>query len=476
VQGLAAIQSGETYYEEQAHAASDGRTVLVALTTHRVVYGRQDMLLVVAQDITAQRSAEDALRTLNSDLERHVDERTAELRQANEALERNSHYKDEFLATMSHELRTPLTGILGSTEVLAGEKFGPLNLRQMRAMKLIQESGEHLLGLINSVLDLSKLEAGKLALDVETMPVRDVCLSALHMVQAQAKAKGQIVTFDCVPDNFWLQADARRLKQILINLLANAVKFTPENGSVRLEVGANFVEGQVTFCVDDNGIGIAPADLANIFTPFFQINRGLDRLYGGAGLGLALVNRLVQLHGGMIDVASAPGQGSRFTVTLPCHPKPLTPPQQQPTSPVKKRAPTLRTSAGRTPLVLLAEDHLDSIEVLSSLLEMAGCSLVIARRGDEVVAAAQSRQPDLILMDVQMPGMDGLAATRAIRNLSGAVSRTPIIALTAMALWGDRERCLEAGANEYISKPFNVDHLFETMRRQLGSVETPRNA
>ena len=464
-----AIRSGETFYEEQQHQTQDGRAVYVAVTAHSVVYGGRLMALMIGQDITARRRAEESLRTLNSDLEQRVEERTAELRHANEELERSSRYKDEFLATMSHELRTPLTGILGSADVLAGEKFGQLSARQLRSIKLIQESGLHLLSLINSVLDLSKLEARRLMLELEPMLVRDVCVSSLHIVHAQANAKGQIVTFTCVPDNFRLHADVRRLKQILINLLANAVKFTPANGAIRLDVAADFIQEIVTFCVEDTGVGIADDELANIFKPFYQIHSGLDRQYGGAGLGLALVTRLVDLHGGSVAVASSVGHGSRFTVTLPCRPQPLAPVLSQSPNGAAAPIPTLTVAGGRAPLVLLAEDNAASAAVLSDLLELAGCRLVCVQRGDEALERAQSAGPDLILMDVQMPGMDGLTATRAIRHLPGPAARIPIIALTAMALWGDRERCLEAGANDYVSKPINMDNLFEAMRRQLGS-------
>jgi len=466
-EAAATIGRGETFYEEQTHHTADGQVVHVAIMAHRVVYGGQPVALVIAQDITARRTAEEALRALNTDLERRVEERTAELRQVNAALERSSRHKDEFLATMSHELRTPLTGILGSADVLAGERLGPLAPQQERAVQLIQESGQHLLSLINSVLDLSKLEVGRLVIDVEPLLARDVCLSALHMVQEQARGKAQIVTYTSNPNNFWLQADGRRLKQILINLLGNAVKFTPENGSIRLDVEADFVQGTATFCITDNGIGIAAADQAHLFEPFYQINSGLSRLYGGAGLGLALVKRLTQLHGGSVEVASTPGEGSRFTVTLPCRPRPLAPTPPAPPRETDSTIPNLTALVGRRPNVLLAEDHASSVEVLRSILELACCDLCVVGRGDLAVEEVQSRQFDLILMDVQMPVMDGLTAIRSIRGLPGAGARTPIIALTAMALWGDRERCLQAGADDYISKPVDLDQMFAAMLRQL---------
>jgi PAS domain S-box-containing protein len=468
-ESVAAILRGETVHKEQQYQIAGGRIVYVALTVHRIVYGSQPVALVIGQDITARWQAEEALRTLNTELEQRVEERTAELRQVNGELERSNRHKDEFLATMSHELRTPLTGILGSAEVLSGEQMGQLNAKQTRAVQLIQESGEHLLALINSVLDLSRLEAGRLTIDIEPVLLRDVCLGALHMVQPHSKSKSQIVTFSSTPDNFWLHADVRRLKQILINLLGNAVKFTPENGSIRLEVQADFAEATVSFCVTDNGIGIAADDLPRLFEPFYQANRGLNRLYGGAGLGLTLVQRLAQLHGGSVEVISAPGEGSRFTVLLPCRPQPLAP--VLPAAPAKTSMsiPNLALSCGQRPAVLLAEDHTGSVEVLRSLLEMAGCDLTVVGRGDDAVEKVTTTHFDLVLMDVQMPGMDGLSAIRGIRRLPDAAAHTPIIALTAMALWGDRERCLEAGANDYISKPIDLDRLFAAMQTQFGA-------
>lgn len=472
-EAVAAIAQGKTFNTEQQLRTGDGQVMCVAITAHRVVYGGQQVALVIVQDITARYQAEEALRTLNSELEQRVEERTTELREANIALERSSRHKDEFLATMSHELRTPLTGILGSADVLTGDKIGQLNPRQERAIKLIQESGEHLLSLINSVLDLSKLEVGKLSIDIEPLLVRDVCLSALHMVQPQAKSKEQIVTLVSTPDNFWLQADARRLKQILINLLGNAVKFTPEAGSIRLDVQADFVGGTVTFTVTDNGIGIAADDLPHLFQPFYQINSGLSRLYGGAGLGLALVQRLVQLHGGSVTVVSTPGQGSQFAVLLPCRPKPLAPAPSLTAAQVDASIPDLAARYGRRLNVLLAEDHAASVEVLRSILELTGCDLTVAVRGDSAVECVQATPFDLVLMDVQMPVMDGLTAMSVIRGLPTAAARTPIIALTAMALWGDRERCLAAGANDYVSKPIDLDRLFEVMQQQLDPALNP---
>lgn len=459
--------SGATFHEERQHIATDGHVMHLAITANRVVYNGQPVALVIVQDITARRQAEEALRNLNVELEQRVEERTTELRQLNVALERSSRHKDEFLATMSHELRTPLTGILGSADVLAGGQAGPLTSRQERSVKLIQESGEHLLGLINSVLDLSKLEAGRLQIDIEPVLVRDICLSALHMVQAQAKSKNQIVTFICTPDNFWVQADARRLKQILINLLGNAVKFTDENGSIRLEVRADFAEDTVCFCVTDNGIGIPAEEVPHLFEPFHQVNRGLSRLYNGAGLGLPLVQRLTQLHGGSMTVNSTPGVGSCFTVQIPCRPEPLAPALSFAATKANLAIPNLADERHHPPVVLLAEDHPGSVEVLRNILELAGCDLTIVGRGDEALELVKARQFDLVLMDVQMPGMDGLTATRAIRGLSTAAANTPIIALTAMALWGDRERCLEAGVDDYVSKPIDLQRLFDAMQQRL---------
>ncbi|MFN8468465.1 MAG: HAMP domain-containing sensor histidine kinase [Caldilineaceae bacterium] len=259
------------------------------------------------------------LRALNADLEQRVDERTAELRRVNAELEGSNRIKDEFLATVSHELRTPLTAILALSDTLSEQIYGPLTPRQLRAALSIRASGHRLRKLIDEMLDFSQLEAGVLVVDLELLPVQEVCQAALGAVQELAAARQQQLAFRCeVPDDAAVYADPGRLQQALGGLLDNAVKFTAAGGALGLDVLPGPQPGTLQFVVWDTGIGITPEDLPHLFEPFHQLDRRLSRSYEGAGLGLALVQRLIALQGGTVTVESTFGEGSRFTVTLPC--------------------------------------------------------------------------------------------------------------------------------------------------------------
>jgi signal transduction histidine kinase len=260
-----------------------------------------------------------ALRALNADLEQRVDERTVELRRVNAELEGSNRIKDEFLATISHELRTPLTAILALSDTLSEQIYGPLTARQLRAAMSIRASGHRLRKLIDEMLDFSQLEAGVLVVDLELLSVKAACQATLHAVQDLAAARQQQLAFRCeAPSDAAVYADRGRLQQVLAGLLDNAVKFTAVGGALGLDVLPGPQPGTLQFAVWDTGIGIAPEDLPHLFAPFHQLDRRLSRSYEGAGLGLALVQRLVVLQGGTITVDSTLGQGTRFTVTLPC--------------------------------------------------------------------------------------------------------------------------------------------------------------
>ena len=261
-------------------------------------------------DLSARNATEAALR--------RSEER---LRLANAELAHALRLKDEFLANMSHELRTPLNAILNLSESLVEEIAGPLNEKQTRFSRLILESGQHLLALIDDILDLSKIEAGHTELDIVPIAVEPTCQSSLRMVMEQAKKKRLTTSIRIDERVHWVRADARRLKQILVNLLGNAVKFTPDGGKIGIEVAAHEADGKVAFTIWDTGIGIAPQDLTRLFKPFVQLDSGLARQYTGTGLGLALVSRMARMHGGGVCVESAPGQGSRFTIELPWSPE-----------------------------------------------------------------------------------------------------------------------------------------------------------
>jgi PAS domain S-box-containing protein len=270
-------------------------------------------LLATLGDMAA--SALDRVAVLAT-LEQRVAERTQDLMDANIRLERLAHHKDEFLATMSHELRTPLTAVLGLSEALDTGVYGDVNERQQRAIQVILQSGRHLLHLINDLLDLSRIEAGHLELQLEPCYLNLVCQSCISLLSEIVKSKDQQIVLDA-PQSIILIADTRRLHQLLLNLLSNAIKFTPEGGTIYLRILADAEAQTVTIEVADTGIGIAQEDQERIFEPFVQLDSRLARQYTGTGLGLALVKRIATLHGGQIVVHSQPEQGSRFVVTLP---------------------------------------------------------------------------------------------------------------------------------------------------------------
>lgn len=291
----------------------DGATfqVLVNATSDRDAAGNFLMSRSTLYDITERKQVEAALR-------RHSEE----LSSANEELARAARLKDEFLASMSHELRTPLTGILGFSDILQKEVYGLLTDKQLHAVRSIETSGQQLLGLINDLLDLSKIEAGKLELQLGPVSALDVCQVSLEAIKEQAQSKQQEVLCRVEPaQGFLLQADPRRLVQILVNLLSNAVKFTPAGGQLGLEAQVEPEQGRARFSVWDKGIGIAPENLNQLFQLFVQLDARLTRVYSGTGLGLALVRRLTEMHGGGVAVESALGEGSRFTVWLPWRPR-----------------------------------------------------------------------------------------------------------------------------------------------------------
>ncbi len=271
----------------------------------------------ISTDITERKRAAEQLLEANDRLEQRVFERTAELQTANDALEKASRLKNEFLATMSHELRTPLTGILGFSQVLQINSYGELNAKQAAAVQNIEKSGQHLLELINEILDFSKLQSGKLELNIAACSLTNICRASLQMINNLAEKKKQRLNFSISPNVITINADERRIRQILINLLGNAVKFTPDGGSINLTVNGIPEAQHVRIVVSDTGIGIKDDDAPRLFQPFIQLDTGLSRKYNGTGLGLSLVKNLVELHGGSVRVESIFGQGSRFIVILP---------------------------------------------------------------------------------------------------------------------------------------------------------------
>jgi PAS domain S-box-containing protein len=414
----------------------------------------------------------ESLHRSNIELEQRVLERTTELNKTNAELERANRAKDEFLANMSHELRTPLNSILGLSESLLEQRRGPLNEAQQNSLHIIESSGHHLLALINDILDLSKIEAGMFNLHLEPVPVDDFCRSCLALVKDHAVRKSITLKYTNDSRVTRVMADPRRLKQILINLLTNAVKFTPEHGRVHLRVHGDREQDIIQISVIDTGIGIAAGDLKRLFQPFVQLDSSLNRQYQGTGLGLALVQRLTDLHGGSVQVESEPGHGSRFTVNLSCKQEEIAKLEMQPPAPpLQILPPDVGTNADRVTsaspsLILLAEDNMANVLTIGEYLESHGFKIIVAHDGLEAITQTETYHPDLILMDIQMPVLSGLDAIVRLRQQLPFAS-TPIIALTALAMPGDRERCLQAGATEYLSKPVSLKLLVKTIESLL---------
>ncbi|MEM7113291.1 MAG: ATP-binding protein [Chloroflexota bacterium] len=402
-------------------------------------------------------------------LENERQHELAERTRAEEALARALRTKDEFLANMSHELRTPLNAVLGQTQILQEGVHGTLTQRQMRALGIVEESSLHLLSLIDDILDLAKLDAVVTRLDIEDINITAVCQSSLRMVKEIAQRR-QLKVFSTIDfDAHAMQADKRRLKQILINLLSNAIKFTDPGGHIGLEVLHDSLQGQIHFTVWDTGIGIAQEDMNKLFEPFVQVDSGLSRRYEGTGLGLALVKRLTTMHQGHISVESNIGQGSRFKVSLPLiqTTEPLLTPSSQPsTSPPPKIATEPTPTKNGSAHILLAEDNITNVETMRDILEFIGYRVTVAQNGREAISCAETMAPDLILMDVQMPVMDGIEATMALRK-NAQTKDIPIIALTGMAMANDQERCLDAGCNDFLTKPIHLPKLKQMLKTFL---------
>jgi signal transduction histidine kinase/DNA-binding NarL/FixJ family response regulator len=397
--------------------------------------------------------------------------RVIERRRANEALLRATHAKSEFLANMSHEIRTPMTAVLGYADLLLDREATPSD--RLNYVQTIRRNGEHLLSLLNDILDLSKIEAGKMTIErIACSPIQTVCDVASLM---RVRALGKDLTFDieyetAIPET--IQSDPTRLRQILMNLVGNAIKFT-NMGGVRILVSCDRARSTLSFRVIDQGIGMSAEQVARLFQPFTQADNSMTRKFGGSGLGLVICKRLADMMGGSISVASELDCGSTFTLNVDTGPldgvnmiENLT----ESILPIQPQAgtPTRLVLDGT---VLLAEDGVDNQALISAHLRKAGAKVQIAPNGrlavEMALAASSAGTPfDVVLMDMQMPELDGYGATSKLRlrGYSG-----PIVALTAHAMSTDRDRCLAAGCDEYLTKPIQRDLLLRTVRGFMAS-------
>lgn len=458
-----------------AHDKQDGRRVFAGHYCY-------------VRDVTERKLAESELRQLNREMVVALETQgrmTAELARAKEAAEAASRSKSDFLANVSHEVRTPLTAIIGYAELMlepvAGAAPQTPGERGFTSyddcLRTIRRNARHLLELINDILDLSKIEAGGMTVQGAEcdLPLLIAELGSLLRPKAIEKSLEFRIVFD-TPIPRLVRTDPLRLRQVLLNLLGNAIKFT-DRGHVRLGVSCEIDAGQclLRFDVTDSGIGMNPQQIARLFQPFTQVDESATRRFGGTGLGLAISQKLARLLGGDVGVRSRFGEGSTFTVTLPGGASPAGAMLGSFEEAVRS-APDPGPVPGKVKLrgrLLLAEDGRDNQRLIAAHLRSAGAEVVIAENGRVAVELATADAFDLVLMDMQMPELDGYTATSQLRR---AGYRGPIIALTAHAMAEDREKCLRSGCNEYLSKPIDRSKLLETVAQHLARAASQAEA
>ncbi|MBA3240371.1 MAG: response regulator [Acidobacteria bacterium] len=414
-------------------------------TVRRAIEHRRLML--------AEREARTALEQLNRELERRVEERTSELQRVNEELSEANRSKDVFLATLSHELRTPLTPILGWVNMLRSGGLDADPALMAQGLDAIERNASLQARLVDDLLDISRIVSGKLRIERDTFDLCAVVEAAVETVRGEAAARGVALEIELPESAIVVQGAPVRLQQVVWNLLSNSVKFTPREGRVRVRAWREGTEARVL--VEDTGIGITPEFLPHVFDRFRQADGSTTRLYGGLGLGLAIVRALAEVHGGWVRAESGgEGQGSRFTFGVPC--------VSVEVGTEKAEVVDAPTRGGLT--VLVVEDSSETLELMQMLFARKGFDVMGASSGAEAVALAREKTPGLIISDISMPEMDGYTLLRELRLLPG-LEGVPAIALTGHAMDEDRERALASGFSVHVAKPVDPDKLFQIIRQ-----------